>query len=75
MKLGAFLMPSHPPERSLRDGQQCDLDDLERLDELGFEEACGKPKITVQSQGWDLGLNVKPLPSAAAPHPLRTQRV
>jgi alkanesulfonate monooxygenase SsuD/methylene tetrahydromethanopterin reductase-like flavin-dependent oxidoreductase (luciferase family) len=39
MKLGAFLMPSHPPDRSIRDGQRWDLDDLEQLDALGFEEA------------------------------------
>ena len=39
MKFGALLMPSHPPERSIGDGQQRDLDDLERLDALGFEEA------------------------------------
>ncbi len=39
MRLGAFLMPSHPPERSIREGQRWDLDDLERLDDLGFEEA------------------------------------
>jgi alkanesulfonate monooxygenase SsuD/methylene tetrahydromethanopterin reductase-like flavin-dependent oxidoreductase (luciferase family) len=39
MKLGALLMPSHPPERSIRDGQRWDLGDLERLDALGFEEA------------------------------------
>jgi alkanesulfonate monooxygenase SsuD/methylene tetrahydromethanopterin reductase-like flavin-dependent oxidoreductase (luciferase family) len=39
MKLGALLMPSHPPERSIRDGQRWDLQDLERLDALGFEEA------------------------------------
>ena len=39
MKLGALLMPSHPPERSIRDGQRWDLADLERLDSLGFEEA------------------------------------
>jgi alkanesulfonate monooxygenase SsuD/methylene tetrahydromethanopterin reductase-like flavin-dependent oxidoreductase (luciferase family) len=39
MKLGALLMPSHPPERSIRDGQRWDLNDLERLDALGFEEA------------------------------------
>ena len=39
MKFGAFLMPTHPPERSIRDGQCWDLDDLERLDALGFEEA------------------------------------
>jgi alkanesulfonate monooxygenase SsuD/methylene tetrahydromethanopterin reductase-like flavin-dependent oxidoreductase (luciferase family) len=39
MKFGALLMPSHPPERSIRDGQRWDLNDLERLDALGFEEA------------------------------------
>ena len=39
MKFGAFLMPSHPPERSIGDGQRRDLEDLERLDALGFEEA------------------------------------
>ena len=39
MKLGAILMPSHPPERSIRDGQRLDLEELERLDRLGFEEA------------------------------------
>ena len=39
MKLGALLMPSHPPERPVRDGQQLDLDEIERLDRLGFEEA------------------------------------
>jgi alkanesulfonate monooxygenase SsuD/methylene tetrahydromethanopterin reductase-like flavin-dependent oxidoreductase (luciferase family) len=39
MKFGALLMPSHPPERSIREGQRWDLDELERLDALGFEEA------------------------------------
>ena len=39
MQVGALLMPSHPPERSIRDGQRRDLQDLERLDALGFEEA------------------------------------
>ena len=39
MRFGALLMPSHPPERSIRDGQRWDLNDLERLDALGFEEA------------------------------------
>ena len=39
MKLGAILMPTHPPERSIRDGQAWDLEELERLDSLGFEEA------------------------------------
>jgi len=39
MKIGALLMPSHPPERSVREGQLWDLHDLDRLDALGFEEA------------------------------------
>jgi alkanesulfonate monooxygenase SsuD/methylene tetrahydromethanopterin reductase-like flavin-dependent oxidoreductase (luciferase family) len=39
MKLGALLMPSHPPERSIGDGQRLDLEEIERLDALGFEEA------------------------------------
>ena len=38
-KLGAFLMPSHPPERSVADGQELDLEELTRLDSFGFEEA------------------------------------
>jgi alkanesulfonate monooxygenase SsuD/methylene tetrahydromethanopterin reductase-like flavin-dependent oxidoreductase (luciferase family) len=38
-KLGAMLMPSHPPERSIQDGHRWDLDELMRLDRLGFEEA------------------------------------
>ena len=39
MKLGALLMPSHPPEQTIRDGQLQDLHELQRLDTLGFEEA------------------------------------
>ena len=39
MNLGAFLMPSHPPERSISDGQALDLEELERLDSFGFTEA------------------------------------
>ena len=39
MKFGTLLMPSHPPERTIREGQRWDLDELERLDALGFEEA------------------------------------
>jgi alkanesulfonate monooxygenase SsuD/methylene tetrahydromethanopterin reductase-like flavin-dependent oxidoreductase (luciferase family) len=39
MKLGAFLMPTHPPECSVRAGQLSDLHELERLDALGFHEA------------------------------------
>jgi alkanesulfonate monooxygenase SsuD/methylene tetrahydromethanopterin reductase-like flavin-dependent oxidoreductase (luciferase family) len=39
MRLGAFLMPTHPPEQGIRDAQLCDLHQLELLDSLGFEEA------------------------------------
>jgi alkanesulfonate monooxygenase SsuD/methylene tetrahydromethanopterin reductase-like flavin-dependent oxidoreductase (luciferase family) len=39
MNLGAFLMPSHPPERSIRDGLSWDLEEIERLDGYGFQEA------------------------------------
>jgi alkanesulfonate monooxygenase SsuD/methylene tetrahydromethanopterin reductase-like flavin-dependent oxidoreductase (luciferase family) len=37
--VGLFTMPSHPPERSLYDGQQWDLQVLRWADELGFKEA------------------------------------
>jgi alkanesulfonate monooxygenase SsuD/methylene tetrahydromethanopterin reductase-like flavin-dependent oxidoreductase (luciferase family) len=39
MKLGAFVMPSHPPERGLYEGYQWDLEHLALLDRMGFHEA------------------------------------
>ena len=39
MDYGLFTMPSHPPERSLNDGHQWDLQVLRWADELGFSEA------------------------------------
>lgn len=39
MKLGALLMPSHPPEVAVSDGQDRDIEELIRLDTLGFDEA------------------------------------
>ena len=39
MKLGLFLMPSHPPERGLLAGQQWDLAVLREADRLGYSEA------------------------------------
>ena len=39
MRLGLFTMPSHPPERSLADGHDWDLQTLKWADEFGFEEA------------------------------------
>ena len=38
MKLGMFTMPSHPPERSLKDGHDWDLQTIVWADELGFGE-------------------------------------
>ena len=39
MQLGAFLMPTHPPEQTVRAGLLEDLKELRRLDSLGFAEA------------------------------------
>ncbi|RUQ28630.1 LLM class flavin-dependent oxidoreductase [Peribacillus cavernae] len=39
MKLGMFLMPSHPPERSLYDATEWDLEMIQYADQLGYEEA------------------------------------
>ena len=39
MQFGYFAMPSHPPERGLKDGHDWDLQVLRWADELGFKEA------------------------------------
>ena len=39
MQFGYFAMPSHPPERPLKDGHEWDLQVIRWLDELGFTEA------------------------------------
>ena len=39
MKLGLFMMPSHPPERNIYDSHQWDLNYLELADRLGYDEA------------------------------------
>jgi alkanesulfonate monooxygenase SsuD/methylene tetrahydromethanopterin reductase-like flavin-dependent oxidoreductase (luciferase family) len=39
MDIGVFMMPSHPPERPLREGYEWDLRHLELCDRLGFSEA------------------------------------
>jgi len=39
LEIGTFLMPCHPPERSLKDGFEWDLRHLELCDRLGFSEA------------------------------------
>ena len=38
MELGYFTMPSHPPERPLKDGHEWDLQVIRWLDELGYKE-------------------------------------
>ena len=45
MQFGYFTMPSHPPERPLKDGHEWDLQVIRWLDELGFSEA-GSASIT-----------------------------
>jgi hypothetical protein len=39
MEFGYFTMPSHPPERGLKDGVAWDLRTLRWLDTLGYTEA------------------------------------
>src|SRR5260370_7266202 len=39
MNLGLFLMPSHPPERDLKAGQEYDLEMLRLADRFGYSEA------------------------------------
>ncbi|AZQ63784.1 LLM class flavin-dependent oxidoreductase [Flammeovirga pectinis] len=39
MKLGSFIMPNHPPERAYYDGIQEDLQEIEYMDKLGYEES------------------------------------
>ena len=39
MQFGLFAMPSHPPERSLAEGQTWDLQVIRWGDELGYQEA------------------------------------
>ena len=38
MEFGYFTMPSHPPERGLKDGHDWDLQTIRWLDELGYTE-------------------------------------
>ncbi|MFT5393635.1 MAG: alkanesulfonate monooxygenase SsuD [Gammaproteobacteria bacterium] len=39
MRFGLFMMPLHPPHRSLADGYDRDIEQLVLADELGFDEA------------------------------------
>ena len=39
MEVGVFMMPSHPPERDLREGFEWDLEHISLCDRLGFSEA------------------------------------
>jgi len=38
MRTGFFTMPSHPPEKDLREGHEFDLQHIRWADELGYEE-------------------------------------
>ena len=39
IKLGLFMLPSHPPERNTHDARQGDLNYLELADRLGYDGA------------------------------------
>jgi alkanesulfonate monooxygenase SsuD/methylene tetrahydromethanopterin reductase-like flavin-dependent oxidoreductase (luciferase family) len=39
MKLGLFMMPQHPPSRSLYESWERDLELLTLADQLGYHEA------------------------------------
>ena len=39
MKIGTFLMPNNPPERSVREAHEWNLDHIRHCDELGYAEA------------------------------------
>lgn len=39
MKLGAFFMPSHPPERGIKAAHDWDLAEIEYMDKIGFDDA------------------------------------
>jgi alkanesulfonate monooxygenase SsuD/methylene tetrahydromethanopterin reductase-like flavin-dependent oxidoreductase (luciferase family) len=45
---GLFMQPSHPPERSLADGQKWDLDVIEWADKLGYSEVWIGEHYTLQ---------------------------
>ena len=47
MEIGIFLMPAHPPERTLYDATQWDLDIIELADQLGYVEAWVGEHFTV----------------------------
>lgn len=47
MEIGLFLMPAHPPERSLYDATQWDLELIELADQLGYVEAWVGEHFTV----------------------------
>ena len=47
MEIGIFLMPAHPPERSLYDATQWDLEIIELADQLGYVEAWVGEHFTV----------------------------
>lgn len=47
MEIGIFLMPAHPPERTLYDATRWDLDVIELADQLGYVEAWVGEHFTV----------------------------
>ena len=66
MRCGALLMPSHPPERLIRDGQRWGLQDIERLDVVG--EGAARAGRTPDRNAWRIirDVYVPPTDTAAS---------
>ena len=48
LRLGSLLMPSHPPEVSIHDGHEADLEEPEQLDALvtvSYDELAASERI------------------------------
>ena len=76
MQFGYFTMPSHPPERPLKDGHEWDLQVIRWLDELGFAEAwIGEHHTAPWEPHPAPDLLVAQAPDADQEHPPRARRL
>ena len=58
MRLGLFMMPAHPPERSLYEAIQVDLRTLREADALDVDEALPGDLVFVRmsKRAWHVGI-------------------
>ena len=67
MRFGCFTMPSHPPERALKDGHEWDLRRIRWLDELGFTKRWIGERTKPDTMFGFLKLHIKPLQTPNPP--------